>query len=376
MRVLHVGVGNLGAGGVTTYVRTAVSGLRLRGHQVLLAELWPSEESMPEVQETLRNQSEVLALVERWKPDVTHFHSQLPEYRGLSQATVLTAHEHSSHCPSGGRYLEARGRECHRKFGLLPCLWGRYVDKCGSRDPASIRKQFKITSAAPAFPGIWIAPSRYSRDRLLERGMLPDRVELVSNPPPENYGTFQGERVTEPVVLFIGRLVPSKGCDVLLRAMVELPDKRLTILGDGPERNSLQELARRLGVHSRTDFLGWTSPAQVEEHLAKARVLAVPARWPEPFGLVALEAYAAGCPVVPSGIGGLLDTVQDGVTGRLVPPGDVSALARALGDLLADPALSNRMGLEGYRLIDREFRLDLHLERLEAAYSRSMALRD
>jgi glycosyltransferase involved in cell wall biosynthesis len=113
----------------------------------------------------------------------------------------------------------------------------------------------------------------------------------------------------------------------------------------------------------------------VEEELAKARVLAIPALWPEPFGLVALEAYATGCPVVASRIGGLLDTVIQGVTGRLVPPGDVPALAAAIGTMLDDPGLANRMGVEGHRLIQSNFRLSMHLDRLETVYSHSMAPR-
>ena len=375
LRILHVGIGNLGPGGVATYVRTAVSGLRARGHQVFLTELWPGEKSMDEVEQVLRSSRELIALIERWRPDATHLHSQLPGYGGIPTASVLTAHEHSSHCPSGGRYLAARGRECHRNFGLFPCLWGRYVDRCGSRVPSTVRSQFQLTAAAPTFPGIWIAPSRYSRDRLLDRGMSPDRLELVSNPPPENFGSLSGDRETEPVVVFLGRLVPSKGCDVLLRAMAKLPGRRLRILGDGPERKSLERLARSLGIESRTHFLGWNSPGRVEEELAKARVLAIPALWPEPFGLVALEAYATGCPVVASRIGGLLDTVIQGVTGRLVPPGDVPALAAAIGTMLDDPGLANRMGVEGHRLIQSNFRLSMHLDRLETVYSHSMAPR-
>jgi glycosyltransferase involved in cell wall biosynthesis len=372
MRILHVGIGNLGAGGVATYVRSVVSGQRDRGHEVLLSELWPGPSSLAEVQEKVQDMPGLLGLRERWKPDVVHLHSQLFDYTGMGPGTVLTAHEHSSHCPSGGRYLEARGRVCERDFGFLPCLWGHYVDRCGSRDPGTFRRRFRITAAAGDYHGIWIAPSRYSRDRLLDRGMAADSVELVPNPGPKAGDSGEhGPVESENVILFLGRLVPNKGCDVLLRALVRLPRARLRILGEGPERQRLEELSRKLGVHARTEFLGWKSPEEVLVHLARARLLAVPSMWPEPFGLVALEAYAAGRPVVASSIGGLVDIVRDGATGRLVPPGHVPAWANAMGELLADPGLADEMGREGGRLVREEYRLDRHLESLERVYRKS-----
>jgi glycosyltransferase involved in cell wall biosynthesis len=347
-----------------------VAGQRERGHEVGLFELWPGPESLPEVQEHLHGLDSLHARKDNFRPDVVHLHSQLPDYAGFGPAAVLTAHDHSSHCPSGGRHLEARGCACSRRFGLAACLWGHYVDRCGSRNPASLRTRFRITYAAPSFPGTWIAPSRYSRDRLVERGMDPARIELLPNPGPVALEDGMEPSPPGDTVLFLGRLVPNKGCGILIRAIANLPGVRLQILGEGPERPRLERLVRDLDLGGRVEFPGWRSSSEVRGYLAGARVLAIPALWPEPFGLVALEAYASGRPVVASGMGGLLDTVRDGTTGILVVPGDPQALSSALGMLLSDRDIAERMGRAGLELVRTGYALGSHLDSLDRIYVR------
>jgi glycosyltransferase involved in cell wall biosynthesis/uncharacterized membrane protein YbhN (UPF0104 family) len=138
---------------------------------------------------------------------------------------------------------------------------------------------------------------------------------------------------TDGPVLGIGRLVPEKGFDLLVRAAARsnLP---LVLVGDGDERRHLEELAEEL--HADVTFVGFVPPSALAEWFARARLVAVPSRR-EGFGLVAAEALAAGRAVVASRVGGLPDVITDGVTGRLVPPDDVKALATALRE--TDPAL-------------------------------------
>lgn len=152
-------------------------------------------------------------------------------------------------------------------------------------------------------------------------------------------------------VLYLGRLVARKGIDTLVKAMASRTDTELVIAG-GPDRGGLaaDPDARRImntalwwGVTDRLRMLGRIDPADVPSLLRSADVVVnVPAY--EPFGMVPLEAMACGVPVVASAVGGMLDTVNDRVTGRLVPPDDVSALRGALADLLDDPGRRRRMG--------------------------------
>lgn len=140
-------------------------------------------------------------------------------------------------------------------------------------------------------------------------------------------------------LIFVGRLVSDKGCDLALEALAHLHRaghaECLTIVGQGPEREALQRQAAQLGVDDHVSFAGTQPPEQVAELLNRHRVMLIPSRWAEPFGLVALEGIACGCSVVASDGGGLPDAV--GPCGRLFRGGDAVDLSQALLRVLETP---------------------------------------
>jgi glycosyltransferase involved in cell wall biosynthesis len=153
-------------------------------------------------------------------------------------------------------------------------------------------------------------------------------------------------RPDAPLVIgAVSRLVPIKGISVLLHAVRltqrTLPGLRLEIAGSGPQRQSLEQLAKQLGIVRQVHFLGWREDISI---LARDWSIFVQPSLHEGFGMAALEAMAAGLPVVASATGGLSELVSNGQTGRLVPPGDSHALAAAIMALASDPALRARMG--------------------------------
>jgi D-inositol-3-phosphate glycosyltransferase len=155
----------------------------------------------------------------------------------------------------------------------------------------------------------------------------------------------------------VGRLVPRKGFGVVVEALAGLPDTELVIVGaeEGtddaqPEQARLRELAARHGVADRVHFAGQVRRAAMPALLRSADAV-VCAPWYEPFGLVPLEAMACGVPVVGTAVGGLLDTVVDGVTGTLVPAQDPAALRDALRTLLARPDQRAAFGEAGRRRV-------------------------
>ncbi|GAB2958830.1 glycosyl transferase [Amycolatopsis acidiphila] len=152
----------------------------------------------------------------------------------------------------------------------------------------------------------------------------------------------------------VGRLVPRKGFATAIAALAGVPDTELVIAGgpdegrlaDDPEARRLRELAKRCGVAGRVHLLGQVSRTEMPGLLRSADIV-VCTPWYEPFGIVPLEAMACGRPVVAAAVGGLIDTVVDGVTGELVPPKRPEVLAATLRRLLDNPAQREAYGVAG-----------------------------
>lgn len=159
-------------------------------------------------------------------------------------------------------------------------------------------------------------------------------------------------------LLFVGRLAAAKGVPALLaavsRARAERPDLTLTLVGDGLERLAIEAEARALGLGDAISFLGYKGQEEVAAMLATHAALVLPS-FAEGLPVVLMEALAAGTPVVATRIAGIPELVEDGRTGRLVPPGDEAALARAILDTLDDPGAAEAMASRGRDRVRAEF---------------------
>jgi phosphatidyl-myo-inositol dimannoside synthase len=165
-------------------------------------------------------------------------------------------------------------------------------------------------------------------------------------------------RASQPTVLTVARLRDRyKGLDTLMRAMplirARIPDAQWIVVGDGPLRQELEGLAAAYELDGRVRFAGEVSDAERDAWFDRAHVFAMPARLPsggvggEGFGIVYLEANAHGLPVVAGNVGGALDAVVHGETGLLVDPGDHTAVADAVSELLLDPGRAEALGRAG-----------------------------
>lgn len=200
---------------------------------------------------------------------------------------------------------------------------------------------------------------------------MQQRIEVV--PPGIDASWFEVVRnpQSEPHLLLWGRIEHQKGIDHLLQAMKialdKVPDLRLTLVGEGNMTHSYRCQARDTGLLRRVTFAGWLSMREIQNLAAQATLGVFPSRI-ESFGLSMAEAMAAGLPVIATRVGALPEFIDDGVTGTLVPSGDIAALADAITGALENPQQSDRMAVAGRETVRQRFSWDAAADRTILLY--------
>ncbi len=310
--------------------------------------------------------------------DVVHLHSYfkrltpaiLPEIARRGIPIVQTMHEYRAVCPISLLFRD--GRICtdcndrryaqvvrHRCAGgsLSRSVWNmaemRLSDMLGhKRDIAR-----------------YLSISDFQRDRLIEMGMTPDRIETIYHPvtlPPA-----APDDTPRDHVLFVGRLERYKGIFPLVDAARLLPGIRFVFAGDGPDGDAVRAHAADL---TNIEWRGNLDGAALAGARDGALCAVVPSLGPEPFGLTSIEALAHATPVIASHIGGLAETVRDGIDGFHAPPGDVAALVDRIMRFAAAPDMARRMGLAGRARAADDFSPERYYARTMAVYRDVMAL--
>ena len=184
-----------------------------------------------------------------------------------------------------------------------------------------------------------VVPSNYLAEIARGWGLDNDRLHVVPNPaPPARKATTTERRG----LVFAGRLTRQKAIHVALDALAHVPDARLTVIGDGPERARLEQHAHGAGLNGRVRFVGSLPREEVLDALAGAEASVLSSDW-ENFPHAAVESLAVGTPLVATAVGGVGEIVIDGVNGLLVPPGSPEAFGDALERLLGSPELRARL---------------------------------
>jgi phosphatidylinositol alpha-mannosyltransferase len=236
-----------------------------------------------------------------------------------------------------------------------------------------------MEAAAPALRSVWrrldarIAVSAAAATFLAQA--IPGRVEVI----PNGVDVELFRRPTAPApdlppgrtVLWVNRLDPQKGFRVMVRAFALLAQGRddvaLVVVGDGADAGAVATLPE--AIRGRVAMLGRVPHGELPPYHAAADVYVSPAVGQESFGIVLVEAMAAGVPVVATDIPGYREVVRDGVDGLLVPPGDAGALAAAVGRVLDDAGLAERLAEAGAERADA-FSWDVVMPRIEEIYRR------
>lgn len=313
-------------------------------------------------------------LLDAAEPDLVHVHniyhqispSILPAAKRRGLPVVLTAHDYKLVAPNYSLFHD--GAICER---TKPDRWYEAVKhRCikGSRFASGLAAfEMGLHRKLGLYLGNVdriIAPSRFMKALLVEYGLDEARIAHVPHFIDASAWTprYEGE-----YALYVGRLSEEKGVDVLVRAAAERKDVPLKIAGTGPAEAALKKLAKKVGA-SNVEFLGFQNGDALRKAYAGARFVVVPSIWYEVFGLIALEAYAAGKPVIVSQIGGLAELVKEGETGLAASAGDVDEWAEKIAALWDTPLLCDEMGRAGRAWVEREFAPDLHYDRIMKVY--------
>jgi len=252
-------------------------------------------------------------VLQAWQPDVVDF-----QYRWAPEWTLAM-------------------RDWAKEHALVVTWHNAYGEGEGAAGWLSQANDAAFLRFLPSARRVVCISDAVRRD-LAARGVAEERLVTIHagfDPPPP-FVAEQGEHA-----VFVGRLVATKGLDVLLAALARAPGMTVVLVGKGPERAALERQARALGVADRVRFAGWVPEEEKLRLVASARFVVHPARW-ESLGHAVAEAMLLGKPIVATDVGGLPEMVGPG--GLLVPPGDPAALAEAMERLHADPLLRADMG--------------------------------
>jgi hypothetical protein len=312
MKILHVHERATFHGGVEQILHDTAQGLSGRGWQQALLHSHPDTDSAflaPFTDASTRQE-----IFTRFNPDVVLLHkvadAELVKNITLRHHAVRMVHDHDLVCLRRHKYFPLSGRICSQPAG-----WHCYSNLCF----------LNRNTAAKGLP-----------------------VE------------------SQTEILYVGQIIRGKGVDLLLRALARVPQPwHATIVGTGNHLEHCRHLADTLGIARHVKFTGWVSHPDLEPYYAKATFTVVPSRWPEPFGMVGVEAMARGRAVVGFSSGGIPDWLDSGVNGVLAPAGDVAQLADSISALLADPEHTRNLGRRAAQLTAEKFTHARYLEEMQ-----------
>lgn len=317
-------------------------------------------------------------VIKQFQPDIVHAHniygrlslSVLDELKAADIPVVMTLHDLKLLCPSylmlnrgevcercrGGRYYQAALTRCHRQSFPASLVYAveSYVN----------HRLGKYRSVAR-----FITPSRFLRDKCIEYGWAAEKFSYIPNFINENqHLEMTGD---EGYLLYIGRLSPEKGVGTVLEAYCRMsPGLPLKIVGDGPERPSLEKMARDLKLP--VNFTGYLTGSDLKEAVAGARGVVIPSKCYENAPLSLLESFAAGKPVIASRIGGIPEMIEEGVNGFLFEPGDVGELRWKIEAFTKmDVSQVVEMGAAAREKVEKIYRAELHYDELMACYQKA-----
>jgi glycosyltransferase involved in cell wall biosynthesis len=336
---------------------------------------WRRARQLPRAIYSSQARQKIRGMILEFHPDVAHvrniYHHLTPsilwELKAHGIPVLYHLNDFKLLCPSYN--MVSNGEGCER------CKGGAFWHALRSNCYPGIGARIALTAEAYAHRWIksyqkcvdmFLAPSRFVRDKFVEHGWDGCRFRELPH--------FQSaHELGKPApgadapLLYCGRLSPEKGVDDLLRAMQLIPELRLVIAGDGPQKHELQKLQADLHL-CNVEFVGNVSAEERDRLLRRSRFTVLPSHAYETLGKTILESYAEGRAVVATDLGSRREFVRTGETGLLYPCGDVNQLAQSIRMLAENPEISERMGRAGWEVVRERHSPEGHYSTLYGLY--------
>jgi len=311
-------------------------------------------------------------------PDIIYVHkikdlSILEQLFRFNKPLVRMVHDHDIYCQRTYRYNYFTRRPCRKKAGLccyFPCF-AFAVRNRNSTFPiklVSLSNKLKEIDICKKFDKLFVI-SNYMKEELLTQGFDENKITIHPPAPQTVTNTIESNFSAKNIILYIGQIIRGKGLDCLLHSVSKLTTPfQLLVIGAGNYEHYCKELAKKLKVEDKVQFLGWISHDQISSYYKEASLVVVPSVWPEPFGMIGLEVMRYKLPVVAFNSGGIPDWLIDGKNGYLVDWKDTEGMTAAITKLLNNKDVAKQMGNYGYDYVNRNYSFDKYIDSIQNAF--------
>ena len=370
-------------GGVEQNISLSVKALTNQGHSCHLYYGLKTDKadeflnlftSTTQFKQLIEPNNEIKFLVENTEsinPDIIYIHKleSLESIQCLTEKykTIRMVHDHDLCCPRRHKYFLYNNRVCNKPIG-----WRCYTDLAFmKRKPSSligveyesISKKVKELRRHKHLDKLLVG-SQFMRTELIQNGIDENKV-FVTPPCVESSHNNINNKIAGDEILFVGQLIRGKGVDLLLHALAKLDQEfHCTIIGAGNARNQLIKLSKKLGLQNKVTFKGWVNSESLHEYYQLSRFVVVPSRWPEPFGMVGIEAMHNARPVIGFNVGGISDWLIDKENGLLIDEQDVDGLAFAMNNLMNNKEIAIELGVNAMNYVNEHFSFDNYINSL------------
>ena len=286
--------------------------------------------------------------------------------------TIVFPHDHDLTCPRRHKYLPLSDKPCERAVGA-GCIKNLcFIERSTTAHKLpitlfdGIQRQRRLMSASRQAKHFLVA-SQAMQAGLVKNGIEASKIRVIAPIPAglNNISPTPLPTGARAELLFVGQVIRGKGVDLMLHAVAQLNvDYRLTIVGEGNHLAYCRQLSTRLGLARKVTFTGWVDHHLLDAYYKRSRCLVVPSRWPEPFGMVGIEAMARGRPVVAFDVGGISDWLTHNQTGFVARAGDTDGLARQLLIAINNDQDMARMATNAYLYATKRFNHEQFISQL------------